>query len=272
MLPSGVRWWWLERPGARLRGYTGGDGPPLLLLHGGRENARCWYAQLPDFVRRFRVIAFDVRAHGETRVFDGNYSMEANVEDALAVLDAEGVQRTAVLGYSMGAGIGVRLALAAPERIAALVLVGFGGNAEAARPEDVPALRAAWAADQAVLATAGLEALLPRRLQRMFSPPFVSDDAAVARYRAAFLASDPTELARRPLPDLGLVDLAAVSAPTLVVAGENDMVFPPALGRAAAAALPNARFVVLPGGHGCHLESPAVFNALAVEFLSSLGA
>jgi pimeloyl-ACP methyl ester carboxylesterase len=272
VVPTGERWWWLDRPGARLRGYTAGSGPPLLLLHGGRDNARCWYAQLPDLARHVRVIAFDARAHGETRVFDGDYSLAACVEDALAVLDAHGVRRTAVLGYSMGAGIGVRLALAAPERIAALVLVGFGGNAEAARPEDVPALRAAWAADQATLATAGLEALFPRRLARMFSPAFAADAAAVARYRAAFLASDPTELARRPLPDLSVVNLAAVTAPTLVVAGEDDAVFSPALGQAAAAVMPNARFVVLPGGHACHLESPATFNALTLAFLSSLGA
>ncbi|MCS6802505.1 MAG: alpha/beta hydrolase [Chloroflexota bacterium] len=262
-----LRWWWLDRPGARVRGYTVGAGPPLLLLHGGRDNARCWYEQLPVFARSFRVIAFDARAHGETRVFDGDYSTAAMVADARAVLDAERAGRAAVIGYSMGAAVAVRLALAAPERVSALVLVGFGGNADAARPQDVPALRAAWERDQALLREGGLAALLPRRLQRLFSPAFSAE--AAERYCSAFLASDPSELLRRPLPDLGIVDLAAVSAPTLVVAGEADAVFSPQLGRAAAAQLPNARFVAIPGGHACHLESPALFNAVVEEFLAS---
>lgn len=244
-----------------------GDGAPLLLLHGGRDNARCWYEQLPAFAARFRVLAFDARAHGQTRVFDGDYSIESCVADSLAVLDAEGAPTAAVLGYSMGAGIAVRLALAAPERVSALILVGFGGNAEVASPEAVPALRAAWETDQALLRENGLEALLERRRRRMFSPAFTAE--ALARYRAAFLLSDPAELAQRPLPDLGVIDLAGVRCPTLVIAGEEDAVFSPSLGRAAAAEMPNARFLLLPGGHACHLESPAAFNEAVLPFVAS---
>jgi 3-oxoadipate enol-lactonase len=223
---------------------------------------------MPAFAERYRVIAFDARAHGRSRVTDGDFSVEANVADALAVLDAKGGKRVALLGYSMGAGVAVRLALAAPERVAALILVGFGGNAEAARPQDVPSLRRVWETDQRRLQKEGLEALVAGRLQRMFSPAFPA--CAAARYRRAFLASDAQELARRPLPDLGMVDLGAVLAPTLIVAGEADAVFAPELGRAAAAEIPGARFLTLPGGHACHLESPALFNEAVLAFLASL--
>lgn len=260
----------IETRGATVRVVRAGSGPALVLLHGGRENVECWYPALP-LANRYTLIAFDARAHGGTRVHAGDYSNEAIVEDLAAALDHFAVDRAVLVGYSMGAGLALKGAEALTGRTAGLVLLSYGGNSQRTAPEDVPRLRKIYNADQENLRANGLAALLPGRIRRMFTSSFESNLAAVERYREAVLRSDSVELSNRPLPDLEAETSTRLDIPVLVLAGEDDRVFPPERGREAAEGLPDSRFETLPGGHAFHIEYPDEFNRRIRAFLEEIG-
>src|SRR3954452_17890800 len=99
-----------------------GSGPAILFAHGAGGNAASWWQQVPEFVRDHRVITFDHRGFGRSRCKPDDFSAAAFDADALAILDAEKIDRTAVVCQSMGGWTGVRLAVNHPDRVRALVL------------------------------------------------------------------------------------------------------------------------------------------------------
>ena len=112
--------------GGRIYFEAEGDGPPVLLIHGGLGTLRMWDEQVPRFAERHRVIRYDTRGFGRTETDDVEF---ANRDDAIAVLDHLGVTSAAVVGQSRGAMIALDLALDRADRVDALVSVagGIGG-------------------------------------------------------------------------------------------------------------------------------------------------
>lgn len=117
----------LELPGARLYWECEGEGPPLLLIHGGLGSLRMWDGQVPELARHYRVIRYDTRGFGRTETDDVEF---ANRADALAILDHLGAPSAYVIGQSRGGMIALDLALDHPKRVDALVHVasGIGGH------------------------------------------------------------------------------------------------------------------------------------------------
>ena len=122
--------------GARIAYDVVGSGPPVLLLHAGIGDRRMWDAQVPVFAEHFTVIRFDARGFGETRKPDAPFSPYA---DAIGLLDHLGIPRAHFVGVSMGSQTAIEAAVAAPERVSALVAVA----ARTGTPVS-PALRAGW--------------------------------------------------------------------------------------------------------------------------------
>ena len=106
----------------------GGRGGPLLCLHGIGSNARAWDGLAADLAPGYRVIAPDLRGRGESDKPDGPYGRDAHVGDALGLMDCLGIERFVVLGWSLGAAVGVHLAALHADRVEKLVLVD-GGDA-----------------------------------------------------------------------------------------------------------------------------------------------
>jgi 2-succinyl-6-hydroxy-2,4-cyclohexadiene-1-carboxylate synthase len=251
-----------------------GAGRPLLLLHGFTGSAATWTPFADHFTPHFRTISPDLIGHGRSSSPPDaeRYSMEHCVADLLALLDALWVDRTHVLGYSMGGRVALHLAAAAPDRVGALVLESSSpGIADAAE-------RAARVAADGALAQSierdGLEAFVDRweRLPLFASQSGLSQEVR-ARLRAQRLRNDPRGLAnslrgmgagrQAPLWDR----LAALDVPTLLIAGELDAKYR-ALAGQMLAKLPNARAVIVPdAGHTVHLEQPRVFIENVLEFL-----
>src|SRR3972149_2238160 len=102
---------------------SGGEGPALMLLHGFTGDATTWEPFL-DAWSMLRILRVDIIGHGrsDAPISSGRYSMQYAVADLLAVFDQLGVEQTVLLGYSMGGRLALHLALAAPERTAALFL------------------------------------------------------------------------------------------------------------------------------------------------------
>ena len=125
----------VDTDGASLHYRRLGDGPPLLLLAGMASDGASWQPLLEPLAARHTLLVPDGRATGRTRDAGGALSRELMVADALALLDALGLERVAVLGHSMGAMLGWALAARRPERVRALVPMAALPCASRARVE-----------------------------------------------------------------------------------------------------------------------------------------
>ena len=256
--------------GVDLRVETIGAGSPLLMIMGLGASLETWVAQREAFAARHRVILFDNRGAGESACPPPPWSVPDMAADAVAVLDALGVERAHVLGVSMGGMIAQEMAIAWPERVDRLVVaVSF------ARPDPVRRaflLFRRWARLQGDVdlvheGVANLPWLVspgvlndPARLQEILAlvgtMPLM-DAMAYSHQIDAILEHDT------------LSRLQHVRAPSLVLAAAEDVLTPVAFSAEIAAAIPDARLVVLPhGGHAVQVEDPHAFNAAVLEFLS----
>src|SRR5262245_7129201 len=112
--------------GAQLYYEVAGSGPAVTLLHFGLGDSRFWDDQFDVFAARYTVVRYDYRGHGRSSMPPGNYSQRADLDGLLRFLD---VQRTALIGVSMGGGLAIDYTIEHPERVSAIVPVaaGLGG-------------------------------------------------------------------------------------------------------------------------------------------------
>lgn len=259
---GGIRIWWSEH----------GAGDPLLLIMGLGYTSDMWYRLLPALTPRFRVLVFDNRGVGRSDVPPGPYTVPDMAGDALAVLDAAGVERAHVLGASLGGAVAQELALQHPERVRSLILsctLAGGPNAVPASPEVLQTLmdRAHMTPEE------GVRAMVPHIYDHGTPRERVDEDLAVR------LRTFPT--AEGYLAQVGAaagwesesrVDRLG-SMPVLVVHGENDGLVPPANGRRLASLIPGARLVMLPNAsHVLWTDQPELARDALLEFLEAVPA
>ena len=223
-----------------------------------------WEPILAPLAERYRVLAFDNRGYGESDIPPGPYTAAELAGDALAVLDAAGVERAHVLGASLGGAVAQELALRHAARVDRLVLVATMSGVSNMHPLPAPTLQLmveAPALDPAValrrfvenaLAPEPEPALVERIVElRTANPADPAGWAAQAGIWATFDVWDE-------LPD--------VTVPTLVVGGEGDVVVDPRNVPLLAARIPGAELRLVPGGHLFFWNRPAEFVSLLREF------
>ena len=251
-----------------------GTGRPLVLLHGFTGAGTSWAEHLDALAARHRVIAPDLPGHGgtpRTQTLDG-MTVEATA-DAIAVLLARlDAAPAAVLGYSFGARVALRLAVEHPSTVRRLVLES--PSAGIADPADRAARRIADAALADRLERDGLaEFVTVWERSPVFASHAALEPALVARQREIRLASEPAGLAgslraagqgsMEPLHHR----LGEVAAPALVIAGVLDAVGRPRA-EEVARGIPGAWLEIVDAvGHTPHLESPDIFRRLVLDFL-----
>lgn len=223
-----------------------GTGPAVLLVHGLAGSRRIWRAQMPALAAHFRTIAVDIPGHGQSPA-PADLTLRAAAAALIRLLDHLALARIAVVGHSLGGVLAQQLALDAPERVWALVLVATSSQCNAAakaRWEE----RARLAEEQGVAAAQGW----PEGTRVAVAP------AVYARY--ARLAGGLYDAPLTPA-------LAGLRIPTLVVAGDQDpmgMGGPVILQRT----IPGARLAIAEGaGHYVPTERAAWFNAELLAFL-----
>jgi pimeloyl-ACP methyl ester carboxylesterase len=256
-----------------LRVLEGGEGPPLVLLHGRGSAAVSWLPLLPHLARTHRVLAVDLPGFGASRghAFAGGGS-EAGlaffVEPIERWLAAEEIRAPALAGHSLGGLVAIELALRARVTPSALVLIASMGVG----PEMALAARLFFRAGPERLA----RALGPGLFGRLV-PPDGPDGARAAALSHEILAVpggradasaafDTLVPLAGPVPHRG-ARLHAIEVPALVLWGEDDEALPAPLAIAAAGALPRSVLCIEPGGHSLHVASPARTLATLDGFL-----
>ncbi len=239
------------------------DAPVLALANSLGTDARIWDGVIERLSGDYRILSYDKRGHGLSDTPPGDYALDDHVDDLIGLLDHLGIGLLALAGVSVGGLIAQALALRAPERLTALILCDTGPKLGEA---------AGWNGRIDVARREGLDPLADLVMARWFSSGFQRERPdELAGWRNLFLRSDAAGYAATcaTLRDADLsAQIGAIATPTLVVAGGDDQSTPVELVRACAAAIPGARFEILPGvGHIPSIEQPAALAALMAQFL-----
>jgi pimeloyl-ACP methyl ester carboxylesterase len=245
------------RTGVTLNYEVSGEGEPLLLVMGTSGSLALWGELRPRLAERYQVIAFDNRGLGGSERGDGPITVASLAEDASALLEALEVPRAHTLGWSLGSAVLQELALAHPEQVASAVMYATWGRCDGFQRSVLSALRLPYAVRdmEAALTVAGI-AFSPEALDRpefaQLLEPMLPAFPQTEEQMAVTVEQWDADLAHDTLERLG-----GITAPTLVVVGEQDLLTPPWQAKAVADAIPGAGYELVTGpgsSHCLHLE------------------
>ena len=244
-----------------------GHGDQLVaLVHSYTTSSRAWEPLIARLGARYTFLSIDLRGHGETSPPSEKVAIADLAEDVANLLDALGIDEIDFLGLSIGGMIGQAFALNHGDRLGRLVLACTTGRLDAdAGP--------VWDGRLADICTNGLEGQVEPTLKRWFGGAYDAMDPLVLKDVAEMIRETSIEGALKlgeavKRHDL-LNELSAITAPTLVIAGAQDLSFPLYHAENLRAAIPGCELAVIEGaGHQAALQKPDEFAAIVDEFLS----
>jgi pimeloyl-ACP methyl ester carboxylesterase len=246
-LPAPEDQGFVEHDGARIWYASYGSGSPVILLHGGLGHGANWGYQVPALTHGgYRAVLIDSRGHGRSTHDERPYSYELMATDVLAVMDALGLERAALVGWSDGATIALILAMKAPSRVAGVFFFACNVDSSGVKPFELsPALNRCFGrhgSDYAQLSA------MPDRFKE-----FV----------------EAVSLMQRTQHNCTAGELAGIGVPVVVVQSENDEFIKAEHAEYLARTIPGAELVVLNGvSHFAPLQWPERFNAAMLAFVA----
>jgi pimeloyl-ACP methyl ester carboxylesterase len=258
------------RTGVTLNYEISGEGDPLLLIMGTSGSILLWGELIAGLAQEYRVIAFDNRGLGGSERGEGEISVRSLAEDASALLAALDIPRAHVMGWSLGSAVVQELALAHPEQVATAIMYATWARCDGFQRSVLTALRHPYVTRdmEAALGAAGM-AFSPQLLDhpdfdKMLEPMLPAFPQTEDQMQVTVEQWD-ADLAHDTLDRLG-----EITAPTLVIVGEQDLLTPPWQAKAVADAIPGAHFELLTGpgsSHGVHIERPQDVLRIVTGFL-----
>jgi pimeloyl-ACP methyl ester carboxylesterase len=245
---------------------SGGEGAPVLLLHGLGSSTRDWEYQIPPLAQSHRVIAMDVRGHGRSAKPPGPYSVKQFASDAVALLRTLNATPAHVVGLSMGAMIAFQMAVDSPEAVRSLTIVNSGPAMILRTFSQKLLIQSRYAVvrifGMRALARMVAGPLFPKpeqvELRKKFEDHVAENDPKA--YLASLSAINGWSVAER---------IATISCPVLIVASDHDYT-PVEWKRAYASQISGACVVVLEDSrHAGPLDQPDQFNRVVLEFLGA---
>lgn len=240
----------------------------VLLIHGFPLSSSLWHMQTPDLSSFARVIAPDLRGHGQSEAVDGPYSVQLLADDCADLLGHLAVPTPFVVcGLSMGGYVALEFYRRYPEYVAGLVLMATRAGADSAEGKQNRDGAIATVQKQGIEPI--VEGMLPKL---MASKTAASDPDLVEFVHEMMLETSPEGMigalaAMRDRPDSTEL-LAEIDVPTLVIHGEQDQIIPISEAEAMAKAIPNATLVRIPNaGHLPNLEQADLVNDALIDFL-----
>jgi pimeloyl-ACP methyl ester carboxylesterase len=227
-----------------------GVGEPLVLLHGGISTNETWGAQMPDFGAHFRVIAPERPGHGHTPDLDGPLSYDVMANDTIGFLDAVVGDPAHLVGWSDGGVVGLLVAMARPDLVRKLVVISANFDTSGLVPQWLKGLMSM---------TAGSDDLV------MFRTPYEAVSPDGPEHWPVVFAKFQKMVSTQP--NISVEQLGRIGAPTLVLAGDDDII---SLEHTAALvrAIPNSELAVVPGtSHALLMEKPDLVNRIVLDFL-----
>lgn len=238
---------YVEHDGARIWYSAYGEGPAVILLHGGLGHSGNWGYQVPALVRSgYRAVLIDSRGHGRSTRDERPYSYELMAYDVLAVMDVLHLKRATMAGWSDGACTALILAARMPGRVAGVLFFACNMDPSGVKPfEPSPALDRCFA---------------------RHTKDYVELSATPDNFRQ--LVED-VSLMQRTQPNYSADDLAKILVPVLIVQSEHDEFIRREHAEYLARSIPNAAFVLLDGvSHFAPLQRPEQFNATLLAFVA----
>ncbi|AUA10465.1 4-carboxymuconolactone decarboxylase [Streptomyces sp. SID8382] len=240
------------------------DGPVLVLGPSLGTTWHMWDRQIPELSHHWRVLRFDLPGHGGAPAHPAASVAELATR-LLATLDQLGVERFGYAGCSIGGAIGAELALRHPHRVGSLALVSASprfGSADSFRQRGV------------VVRTNGLDPIARATPERWFTPDFAAAQPAIVDWAVQMVRTTDPGCYIAACEALAAFDVRAelsrIGVPTLVVAGADDQVTPPADARVLVAGIADARLALVPGAsHLTPVEQPMAVTDLLVRHFSS---
>jgi 3-oxoadipate enol-lactonase len=256
----------VDAGGCRLSYTVDGpaDAPALLMVNSLGTTGDMWAAQLPELVKRRRVIRYDARGHGRSDVPTGDYTLDRLGRDALAVLDAAGAVRADICGISLGGMTAMWLGINAPERVGRLILSSTGAK--------IGTLDG-WNVRMQAVIDEGMESIADASMGRWFTAAFHErEPTTVAHYREMVAACPQAGYlgCSAAIRDADLrSDLGRIGAPSLVIVGLQDPATPPSDGELIRRGIEGAQLIAFDAAHLCNIECAIAFNGAITPFLDS---
>ena len=250
-LPATDTQGYVEHAGARIWYAAYGDGPAVVLLHGGLGHSGNWGYQVPALTEQgFRAIVIDSRGHGRSTRDAQPFSYELMASDVLAVMDELGLARAALVGWSDGACTALVLADQHADRADGVFF--FACNMDPSGTKEIE---------------------FGPTLQRCFGR-HVKDYAALSPKPDDFEAfSSAVGQMQQTEPNYSAADLARIHVPVTIVLSEHDEFIKREHAEYLARSIPGAEFVLLPDvSHFAPLQRPALFNRAVLDFLRKVAA
>ena len=249
-----------------------GDGAPLVMIRGVGSNVDHWYEQVETFSKKYRLLVFDNRGIARSSEPGGPFSTRDMATDTITLMEAVGIKKAHVLGYSMGGMIAQEIALNYPEKVDGLILVATDCGISLrvkAKPEVTRLF-----SDMVYLATpeaksASYDCLFAK--QTINAHPEV-----IARYEEVSMRFPaPQQILLKQWDAVTQHDacnrLQDIASPTLTITGSEDELIPPQNARVMAEQIPNAELTVINGGgHLFLIEQPEQFNNAVMGFLEKI--
>ncbi len=265
----------LELANGSVHCWSGGEGPPVVLLHGfGASALWQWYLQVPALARRYTLYIPDLLFFGESTTTRPERSIHFQAETVLQLVSHFGMETVDVVGLSYGGFVALSMAALKPERVRRICLVGSPGYAMG--PEDHEQLLERFGVSHVrdILLPRGASGV--RRLIRIawHRPPWIPEFILRDTYAALFCGpvEQQVELLESILDELGNEPEASWPLPheTLILWGEHDQIFPLHLSVRLHGQLGGSaeRIILKETAHSPNMEKPAQFNHLLMEFLS----
>ncbi|MCY3780907.1 MAG: alpha/beta hydrolase [Chloroflexi bacterium] len=262
--------------GARLYYEVAGSGRPLVMIHAGIADCRMWDHEFEVFAGAHLVMRFDMRGYGKSPPVEGEFNIQ---DDLTALLEALEIPPPAILmGCSMGGGLAIDYALAQPEKVAALILVGSGPpglELDVEGPDEL------FAQSEAAFQAGELDRVAELDMQIWFDGigRNTQEVDALVRRKAYDMARLVTEHEykdigkhiRKSTEKPAAEQLPELTVPVLAVVGENDLPYLRLAADYMVEHLPNASKLLIPNaGHLPNMEHPKLFRALVAGFLNRI--
>lgn len=216
-----------------------GSGKPLILLHGNGENSSYFKNQINFFKNKFTVYAVDTRGHGKSPRGVKSFTIKQFADDLKDFTDVNEIDKAVVLGFSDGANIAMEFALKYPEKVEKLILNGGNATTKGVKAKYQIQIEAGYI------------------ITKVFS--LVSPDAKKKHEFLSLMVGQPN-LTRK--------NLQSIKCPTLVIAGDNDMI-KTSHTRFIAESIPNSCLAIIEGDHFIAAKRSEEFNSIIEKFLNA---